>query len=100
MNVAERMLSVDVAGGQEEEESIRRVVDVNWAFGEWISGVSNDNEFNLWIKQKLSHKARISLSQQLTQLPGLWTQPHFINSTRLLKTLYFPGTAARTRQFH
>jgi hypothetical protein len=36
MNVAERMLSVDVAGGQEEEESIQRVVDVNWAFGEWI----------------------------------------------------------------
>jgi hypothetical protein len=36
MNVAERMLSVDFVGGHEEEESIQRVVDVNWSFGEWI----------------------------------------------------------------
>jgi len=36
MNVAIRMLSVDFVGGQEEEESIQGVADVNWSFGEWI----------------------------------------------------------------
>ena len=36
MNVAIRMLLVDFVGGQEEEESIQRVADVNWSFGEWI----------------------------------------------------------------
>jgi hypothetical protein len=36
MNVAERMLSVDFVGSQEEEETIQRVVGANWAFGEWI----------------------------------------------------------------
>ena len=80
---------MDSVGGQEGEEGIQRVVDVNWAFGEWICGVSNDNEFNLWIKQKLSPKAQISLSQQLTQLPGLWTPPHFINNTRYRRHYIF-----------
>lgn len=36
MNVADRMLTVECVRGHEEEESIERVVEVNWPFGEWI----------------------------------------------------------------
>ncbi|KAE9363257.1 hypothetical protein N431DRAFT_524157 [Stipitochalara longipes BDJ] len=36
MNVAEKMLTVECVRGHEEEESIKRVVEVNWPFGEWI----------------------------------------------------------------
>jgi hypothetical protein len=36
MNVAERLLTVECVRGQAEEESIERVVEVTWPFGEWI----------------------------------------------------------------
>jgi hypothetical protein len=36
MNVAERMLTVECVRGHEEDESIERVIEVNWPFGEWI----------------------------------------------------------------
>jgi hypothetical protein len=36
MNVAERLLTVECVRGHAEEESIERVVAVNWPFGEWI----------------------------------------------------------------
>ncbi|PMD47103.1 hypothetical protein L207DRAFT_416101, partial [Hyaloscypha variabilis F] len=36
MNIADRMLTVECVRGHDEEESIERVVEVNWPFGEWI----------------------------------------------------------------
>jgi len=36
MNFADRMLTVECVRGHDEEESIERVVEVNWPFGEWI----------------------------------------------------------------
>jgi len=36
MNVAERLLTVECVRGRAEEESIERVVEVNWPSGEWI----------------------------------------------------------------
>ncbi len=41
MNVAEKRLTVECVRGQSEEESIERVVKVNWPFGEWIRERSN-----------------------------------------------------------